>query len=439
MFNSFIRRGLVGGAALGALLSLGACDSLLEVENPSVIDERDVTDPKFIPAMTNAVVNEVQSNVGFLAFAGALLTDEAVNGHNFEQWKEIDLRIVKNDNSQLLSLYQAVQQGRAVGEDMIKRLSDVVPDTTKSVELATALAYTGYAYTRLGEYFCSAPVDVDEYAPAVDSNEILRIADDRFDRAIRVALAAGGAEGTKIANLARVGAARAALQRGDKAKAIEYAQAVPADFEVWVRHLENPSGKRNYIWGQTTGINHTLGVDAPFRNLNDPRVRHFAEGRTGHNQMTVLYTPVVSPAFSGWDPTVPMDLPDSVLVEELGFKENTDILFASYLEARYILAEAGGMSAAELRDFINERRAVGNQGAFAGTDAELQAELRDQRRRDFFLSGHRLGDLRRYLEQYDIDLFPSGPHPNAEEWGWGNYGDATCFVIHRNEVIKTAP
>ena len=203
-----------------------------------------------------------------------------------------------------------------------------------------------------------------------------------------------------------------------------------------MRHLATPTTHRNYLWSATTGTNHTHGVDVAFRDLNDTRVRHLAEGRTGHNQSTVLYTPVQSPAFADWNPDVPMDADDEELMEELGIEEGTDMVLASYLEAPYILAEAGGMTNAELRDFINERRAVGGQGAFTGPDSELQAELRDQRRRDFFLSGHRLGDLRRYLELYGVDEFPSGPHPNDEEFGWGNYRSATCFIPHRNEEIS---
>jgi hypothetical protein len=101
---------------------------------------------------------------------------------------------------------------------------------------------------------------------------------------------------------------------------------------------------------------------------------------------------------------------------------------ASGLEARYIVAEAGGMSDAELRGFIDERREVGAQGAFTGTD--LQAELRDQRRRDFFLDGHRLGDLRRYQAQYGIDAFPTGPWPLSQEGSEVvEYGTMVCFDI----------
>ena len=45
-------------------------------------------------------------------------------------------------------------------------------------------------------------------------------------------------------------------------------------------------------------------------------------------------------------------------------------------------------------------------------------------------------DLRRYLDLYGIDEFPSGPHPNNDEWGWGNYSNATCFIPHRNEGVS---
>jgi hypothetical protein len=123
---------------------------------------------------------------------------------------------------------------------------------------------------------------------------------------------------------------------------------------------------------------------------------------------------------------------ETELINRLGIGQDTHMSLASGREARYIIAEAGGLSDATLRAFINERRAVGLQGAFTGPD--LQAELRDQRRRDFFLSGRRVGDLRRYQKLYSVDLWPKGAHPNDAEWGWGAYGTATCFVPHLNEA-----
>lgn len=420
MSRLFARRAALGAAVLGLAVGLGGCDTLLEVDNAGAINESDVSDPLFVPQMVNAAINTFQENFGFLVWTGAIFTDEAVNGHNYEQWQDIDLRIVEDDNSQLAVIYEDIQQARATGDDMVARLRDVLDDPAHSIELATALTYAGISYTYLAEYFCYAPVEAE--GEAIRSEAIFEKAVERFQEAIQIAQGAG-ADGAHILNLAQVGAARAALGAGDLTQAVAYAGNVPADFVVWVRHIDSPTALRNYLWGATTGTNTTIGVDVKFRGLDDTRVRHAAEATTGHNQKTLLWLPYQSESYDAWT----ADGADQP------FEANTGIRLASGLEARYILAEAGGMSEAELLAFIDERRAVGGQDPFAGTD--LQAELRDQRRRDFFLDGHRLGDIRRYLARYGVDEFPTGPHPNDAEWGWGDYGTATCFIPHRDEAV----
>jgi hypothetical protein len=120
--------------------------------------------------------------------------------------------------------------------------------------------------------------------------------------------------------------------------------------------------------------------------------------------------------FTGWSATTlqPIDI-------------TTTIKFATGLEAQYVIAEADGPTAATLA-FVNARRAVGNQAPVNLAGAELMAELRDQRARDFFLTGQRLGDLRRYLKA-SIDLFPKGKYPVFADF----YGDAKCFIVPLSE------
>ena len=69
---------------------------------------------------------------------------------------------------------------------------------------------------------------------------------------------------------------------------------------------------------------------------------------------------------------------------------------ASGLEAQYIKVEADG-NAAAMFAFINARRAVGKQTPLAATsDMDvLMKELMEQKSRDFWLEGKRVGDLRR--------------------------------------------
>jgi hypothetical protein len=105
----------------------------------------------------------------------------------------------------------------------------------------------------------------------------------------------------------------------------------------------------------------------------------------------------------------------------------THIKFATGLEARYIVAEADGPTAATLT-FVNARRAVGGQAAVTLAGAALITELRDQRARDFFLTGQRLGDLRRY-DKTGTDLFPKGKYPVFPD----PYGALKCFIVPLNE------
>jgi hypothetical protein len=105
----------------------------------------------------------------------------------------------------------------------------------------------------------------------------------------------------------------------------------------------------------------------------------------------------------------------------------TNIKFATHLEAQYIIAEADGATASTLA-FVNARRAVGGQAPVNLAGAALITELRVQRSRDFFLTGQRLGDLRRYLKA-GTDLFPKGKYPVFTDF----YGDKTCFIVPLSE------
>jgi hypothetical protein len=120
--------------------------------------------------------------------------------------------------------------------------------------------------------------------------------------------------------------------------------------------------------------------------------------------------------FTGWTATTvqPIDI-------------TTTIKFATALEAQYVIAEADGATASTLA-FVNARRAVGNQAPVDLSGAALVTELREQRARDFFLTGQRLGDLRRYLKA-GTDLFPKGKYPVFTDF----YGEAKCFIVPLSE------
>ena len=108
------------------------------------------------------------------------------------------------------------------------------------------------------------------------------------------------------------------------------------------------------------------------------------------------------------------------------------------IEAQYMIAEAslaggtGGMSSTQIVALIDARRAVGGMAAYSGatTTAALRSELLDQRKRDFYFAGYRVGDLRRYKKLYSTDFWPKGVMPGLTE----TYGADECWPMDVNEL-----
>ena len=418
---------LRAGVLVLAATAFTACDQLLEVENAAAIDDVDLNDPSLATTLANSVLGRAQRNYDDMSWFSAVFTDEAVNGHNFIQWKEIDLRQLRDDNDVVggaadEGMFTAIHEWRYIADTTSVRLKNLLPGPDNRT--AQSFAFAGYAYVFAGEFLCESPINVSN--EIFTSAQLTEMAIPRFQEAITIATAArtaGGAAATtadNIINLAKVGLGRAYLQLGRKAEAAAAVNGVPSNFVWTIRYSTNTGGENNLFRAATTGSNRYFGVGPEYRNLNDPRIRHAATPVFGHNNFTPLYTPFQPSSFSGWLPTG----------SGAGFLQDTGIRFASGLEARYIKAEAEGPNATTLA-LVNERRAVAGQAALTAMDASLMVELREQRRRDFYADGHRLGDLRRYKAQNIGDFWPKGMHPNGELWG--NYGTSECVPIPRDE------
>jgi hypothetical protein len=422
-------------ATLLIMFGLGAgttgCDALLDVDNPATFGDEDLNDPLLAANQVNGVVARFQAMYDDVALFGAILSDEAVSGHNFETIQRVDRRMVDKLNTG--DVYDPLSRTRAAADSAEARLTRVLADSAgRDLGIAKIQAYGSLTYTLMGEYLCEAPLDPTK--GAVSSDSMFKVAISRSAAAIRTATAGRlpsgpvsradstlrAARADSLVNLARVSAARAHLNLGNKTEAAALAALVPSNFEVISAY--NVANSNNVFQASTTGANRNLGVDVAFRNLNDPRVRHSSRDSTGHDQLTRLFTPRLAPSFGGYS-----------LATAGSFTLGTSIRISSGLEAQYILAEAQGLNAANLA-FVNARRAVGGQAALGTTTtaAEFLAALQDQRRRDFFLDGHRLGDLRRYKRLYGQNLFPTGPHPTP---GRGDYGTSECFVPSNAEIV----
>ena len=432
---------IVAGLAIGAV-SCSSVDELLEAENPGAINEAQLNDAALIDVLTNSVVGAI-TNIFHdpLIWRGSMITDEQISGINWEGTARISQRILPYTAGDANAMFGGLSRYRYMADSVASRFRTLLPTPDKDRRMALVLAHAGYAYTLMAEYMCEATINVGDriYTPT----ELVDFAIPRFEEAITVATAVGSSA-TDVLNLARTGLARAALLKGDKAKVMAAAAAVPQNFVWWIQYLDQVAD--NSMQGNVTGANHNLGVhprwvNGTFGDQNlrstqtDPRIQHMPSWRLGHNALTKLYTPYQSLPYGEFDRTRTIAAGTTPLL----YDDDTDIRYASGIEAMHHYYEAAGPNGTgpmgSTLDFVNARRAFGNQAAVTLTGDALMAELRTQRFKDNFMGGLRLGDLRRYAAQGINDpmhTFPTGQHPNVE---WGNYGDATCWPLPINEFV----
>jgi hypothetical protein len=424
-------------AAFAATGALGGCSDFLAVENPGAIETEDLNDPKYIGLLVNGVIGEFQPMLPTVAYYSAVFTDELRNHHNFFEEKLIDQRNVTPDNATYVTLvYNPMHRTRFMADSAASYLRAFLADSAgRDLRLARVQAYGGYSYVLLGETLCGSPINV---GPVLSSTELLTQAVTRFTdvlsitdaaRALPTATAGQKATADSLANLARVGMARAYLQMGNKAKALEFALQVPAAYEFRSYYSINSARENNPIFGRLSQVGSLSGgLDfTPWATVNsDPRVPRptATEATLDGIRANIPNSPL---QYSTYNNTV-------VGAE---FSREGWLRIASGLEAQYIAAEAAGPTAATIA-FVESRRVIDPTGraAAATTTANFMANLREQRARDFYLSGHRLGDLRRYKAQYGVDLFPSGPYENStsgEVYG-SLTNNQTCFPLSAAEI-----
>ncbi|MEO6526833.1 MAG: RagB/SusD family nutrient uptake outer membrane protein [Gemmatimonadaceae bacterium] len=416
-------------ATVALLASAAACNEFLTADNPGAVEEPDVNNPIYADLIANGPIFAYQFGHSENTYWNAQLTDEIFNRAVFAEEGDIDRRSLYSDMTYInVFLYGPAQRARFLSDDAAKRLKIILGDSaSRDLRVARSLAYAGHAYIDLAEMMCVTPIDL---GVPKSPEEMFTDAITRFQESITIATAAKTyfqsrpavnpnlvAAADSVRYFALVGAARAALNKNDKAGAIAFANLVPAAFEFRAYYSDNTTGQRNRTYERLTLASNGYLLNTPFFDMvNDPRVPRIA-GTTGR-----AFTPLSPPSYSTFTNTLAGG----------AFAPIMSVRVASGLEAQYIVAEAQGPTPATLT-FVNTRRAAGLQAPATLAGDALMAELRDQRSRDFYLDNHRLGDLRRYKKYYSVDLFPKGPYPGSTSGQV--YNEAiTCWPLPTNEI-----
>ncbi len=367
------------GLAVGAVLTLSGCEDLLDVELPGATTASALEDPSFAALLTLSVQAEFECAYSNYAWSSGIISGELLGGSSAGGaviWQKRDVTGSSSDYATSScagagGLYAPLAVARALADDVIKRLEDF---TDADVEgraglLGRANLYAGYNYIVFAEGMCSTAYDL---GPEVLPPESFQLAKDRFTKAIQLATQAGD---TETQNAGNVGLARASLALGENQAALAAAELVPEGFRKDVTRSGVVSTRRNDIYWENNR-SRSVTVDPHFWDVEwmgvpDPRVSLIDKNSTTTDGQTVWRT------------------------QTKYTSEGSPIRLASYVEAQLIIAEVeGGQTAV---DIINELHTVNGLPPFVGgSDQEIRDHIIEERRRAFFLEGHRLGDLRQY-------------------------------------------
>jgi hypothetical protein len=384
--------------------------------------------PSNAQLLVNGVIADFECAFARYVVGSGVLSDELITAIANTDNYDYERRTIQSNRAygtngcggtnQQPAIYTTLSTARGVADTTLARLeewtdAEVNPNATTPLRtrlIGQAATYAGFSLILLGEGMCSAAINL---GPEIQPPALFNEAKLRFDKAITAATAANDAA---TLNLALMGRARAQQNLGQLAAAATDAARVPAAFIANMTTDAVNARRQNFVFVHTQQNRHS-SVDPSFRNVllgttPDPRVLTTNTGLPGTATGVVLWVANKYPALT------------------------TGIPIAKYAEAQLIIAEArvaandipGAVTA--INAARNTRPGMPAYAAGSKTAAEVRADIIEERRRELFLEGHRLGDIRRY----QLPLNP--PVGAAYAAGGGTYGTQTCFPLPDVERIN---
>lgn len=433
MRNPSIRRRVRPTSGIVTALTLfgaSACSDItsLQQENPGALSVESLYVPANAQLLVNGTIADFECAYNRYVVGSGLFTDELTVAISQSANYDYDARRLLTNasygtancssptpsTSQQPGIYTPLSVARATADTALARLEGWTDEevANRSKLIGQAATYAGYDLVLLGEGMCSAAINL---GPEIQPPALFTEAVARFDKAIDAATAAND-EATL--NLAHLGRARAELDLGDLAAAAADAATIPESFVANTSPDAVNARRQNLVFINIAQSSFST-VDTSFRNVlvpggttQDPRVTVVDLNRNGTAAGSRLFIPAKDNA------------------------NNLPLRVGSYAEAQLIIAEnaaATGDLPAAVTAINNARSRTAGVPTYvlpAGATADdVKAQIIEERRREFFMEGHRLGDLRRY----GLPFLPASGTPY--QYG-GVYGTQTCFPLPDVERIN---
>jgi hypothetical protein len=447
--RSVVSRRVKAGVALLSLCAMAGCnkDSILQVTNPDILPPGGLFTPAGTTPLRNGAIqlfyNAYAGQTDSYAVISGNMADEIIATDTFDD-RNLPNRRAMNDNLPgMLSPYLLLHKARTSATQAIVALKTALPNGPK-YNVGELYAYRGFTEDFFGELYCSGvPFSKDDGVTQTlgtpqTTTQIFTVASATFDSALTLADTS-----TQVRYFAQVGKGRVLLNLGQYAAAATAVAGVPTSFkkQSYYSLTTSENGIYNataaaasrYAIGKNEGTNGydflpcaAAGCPAPATSTTstavtvDPRLPWQTSTRSGFNA-----------AFTN----LPVQLKDT---------RTGPVTIADGIEARLIEAEArlqGGTQADRDAVFglLNTLRATGIAGLAAlpgsapTTQAAAVTQLFNERAAWLFLTGHRLGDLRRLIRQYGRDSESVYPTGALAAPGTGTYGTDVNFSIPSQE------
>lgn len=438
------RRALVAAALAAATLTAGcvSSDRILSVEDPDIINPADVQSPAGANAvrigalarLNTATTGTTSGSDEGLFLLGGMLADEWINGDSFIDRQAVDQRVIQPANSFLTTADRTINRARLSAQQatqLLKQFSASAP----AWQPAEMYFVEAYAENLMAEAYCnglifSSVVDGREkYGSPVTDQAAFQIALAHVDSGLTM-ITGTTTDDVRVKNALQVLRGRILLNMGPAryAEAATSVAGVPTTFKYQL--LESLTTASNVFWSLNNN-NRRYSVSSGegtnglnFSTANDPRV----------------------PVCQGGDATCKLNGVTQASRDDLGKPFTVQLIWPtaaspvtiiSGIEARMIEAEAqqAAGSPATAVTTLNAARATVT-GLTPLTDPGTAAAEVDQifRERAFWMfgTGHRLGDMRRLIRQYQRpaeSVFPTGPWHKG-----GNYGGDVNIPVPQAEL-----
>ena len=434
----YVLQAVVGAAAL----TMGVACKSSEVLNvttpdilaPGIFNTPTGTDPLRFGVISDFTVGFDGSTDSFTTMAGDM-SDEMVASDTFAERLSVNSRSPIDVNSSTESVYRALQQAHSGAIKAAAVLAATQP--AQKWQRGEMYMLRGFIEIFLAEGFCSGTAfstaddnGVVTYGPVNSTADLFNLAVASFDSASAIADTS-----KRVLYGSQIGKARALLNLGKFADAAAAVPNVPRTFQLLTFHSTASSREQNGMWNAAANgssrysvVNNEGKNGLPYLSTPDPRIPWSASTRIGFNSIST-------------------NLPT-----ETKFGQTTSGIVGDGTEAQLDILEArlqGGAQADRDAVFagLNTLRTTNSPviTAIAGSAPTTQAAAVDlyfqERAYWTWLTGHRLGDMRRLVRQYGRGtetVFPTGlvatsGTPSVTGQLSGSYGAATSMIVPFSE------